>query len=331
MIKRILLALLTVFTLVSFLTVSSYAAENKIRMVETNLPDVIVEYRDSISESDIQSVKLGDETLPVSSVQKGKDAKTLSYILIDTSTSMRQAHLDSLKPSLVNYIKKAKGTAVLLTFGNGVQTLLKGNEKDDVIEKTIKDIKCNSNNTNFYDALNKVFDRAEKETGYDRKLVIVISDGADYEAGNSSQEEVIDRYKSHALPIYALCQDKTQKSSADGFGYIARSSGGDLVTFNPSNGANQFQSVNNKTDNTTLITLKSTKKKSAGSEQLQVNIDSERFSLDIPVKAKPDTKSPKVKSIEYDKGSKLFIPVEQLDMIGKFSGKDGAKPKLNKK
>lgn len=35
-------------------------------------------------------------------------------------------------------------------------------------------------------------------------------------------------------------------------------------------------------------------------------------------------------SIEYDKGSKLFIPVEQLDMIGKFSGKDGAKPKLNR-
>lgn len=35
-------------------------------------------------------------------------------------------------------------------------------------------------------------------------------------------------------------------------------------------------------------------------------------------------------SIEYAKGSKLFIPVEQLDMIGKLSGKDGVKPKLNR-
>ncbi|MBE5945333.1 MAG: transcription-repair coupling factor [Lachnospiraceae bacterium] len=35
-------------------------------------------------------------------------------------------------------------------------------------------------------------------------------------------------------------------------------------------------------------------------------------------------------SIEYAKGSKLFIPVEQLDMIGKLSGKEGAKPKLNR-
>lgn len=35
-------------------------------------------------------------------------------------------------------------------------------------------------------------------------------------------------------------------------------------------------------------------------------------------------------TIEYEKGSQLFIPVEQLDMIGKFSGKDGAKPKINK-
>ncbi len=35
-------------------------------------------------------------------------------------------------------------------------------------------------------------------------------------------------------------------------------------------------------------------------------------------------------SIEYAKGSKLFVPVEQLDVIGKLSGKDGMKPKLNK-
>lgn len=35
-------------------------------------------------------------------------------------------------------------------------------------------------------------------------------------------------------------------------------------------------------------------------------------------------------SIEYDKGSKLFVPVEQLDIIGRLSGKDGVKPKLNR-
>lgn len=35
-------------------------------------------------------------------------------------------------------------------------------------------------------------------------------------------------------------------------------------------------------------------------------------------------------SIEYAKGSKLFIPVEQLDKIGKLSGKESAKPKLNR-
>ncbi len=35
-------------------------------------------------------------------------------------------------------------------------------------------------------------------------------------------------------------------------------------------------------------------------------------------------------TIEYAKGSKLFIPVDQLDMIGKLSGKDGAKPKLSR-
>lgn len=35
-------------------------------------------------------------------------------------------------------------------------------------------------------------------------------------------------------------------------------------------------------------------------------------------------------SIEYAKGSKLFVPVEHLEVIGKLSEKDGAKPKLNR-
>jgi len=35
-------------------------------------------------------------------------------------------------------------------------------------------------------------------------------------------------------------------------------------------------------------------------------------------------------NIEYAGGGKLFIPVEQLSMIGKYAGKEAAKPKLNK-
>ena len=35
-------------------------------------------------------------------------------------------------------------------------------------------------------------------------------------------------------------------------------------------------------------------------------------------------------TIEYAGGSKLFVPVERLEVIGKLSGKDGAKRKLNK-
>ena len=35
-------------------------------------------------------------------------------------------------------------------------------------------------------------------------------------------------------------------------------------------------------------------------------------------------------NIDYADGGKLFIPVEQLEVIGKYAGKDAAKPKLNK-
>lgn len=47
-------------------------------------------------------------------------------------------------------------------------------------------------------------------------------------------------------------------------------------------------------------------------------------------KVKTDGRLKDYISVEYAKGSKLFVPVEQFAMIGKLSGKDGAKPKLNK-
>ncbi len=47
-------------------------------------------------------------------------------------------------------------------------------------------------------------------------------------------------------------------------------------------------------------------------------------------KVKTDGRLKDYISVEYAKGSKLFVPVEQFNMIGKLSGKDGAKPKLNR-
>ncbi|MCM1272280.1 MAG: transcription-repair coupling factor [Clostridium sp.] len=47
-------------------------------------------------------------------------------------------------------------------------------------------------------------------------------------------------------------------------------------------------------------------------------------------KVKTDGRLKDYISVEYAKGSKLFVPVEQFNMIGKLSGKDGVKPKLNR-
>ncbi|MGN1194421.1 MAG: FHA domain-containing protein, partial [Acutalibacteraceae bacterium] len=225
---------------------------------------------------------------------------------------------------------KKKDKLVLMTFGASVQTLLKGGESDAAIEEAFNSIKCNSGNTTFYTALNKVFTDSQKETDYERKFAVVVSDGADLDKGNSSQQEVVDNYESHRLPIYAMCQSRTEKSSGDGFGYIARISGGELVTFSSSDAESRFSTLKSYFENVTLFKLESSSKKSAGFQKLVFDLDGEEVSEDVEVMAKADNKAPTVKSIEFDKDTNSFKitfseEVDHADKISSFKVKKGDK------
>lgn len=324
--KKISAYFIFILLIILLLSPFTYAADAKIRMVNVQLPDVTAELSGKVLKSDVSSVSLGKEKLKVEETDYSKKTTKLVYMLVDISTSMSQSALNSLKPELIKYAKslsKKTDKFVLMTFGDSVTMLLKGGENNAEIESAINSIVCNSNNTSFYTALNKVFKDSEKESKYERKFAIVVSDGEDLDNGNSSQQEVIDNYKTHRLPVYAMCQSQASKSSSDGFGYIARSSGGELVNYSSSNASQGFSQLKGYFENVTVVNLISQSKKSAGLQDLAFNLRSNKITQEVLVKAKADKIAPKIKTIKYYEETNSFKitfseDVENADKLSSF-------------
>lgn len=339
-IKKIICIVLMFAVIFSFGCINSYAAQSAdIRQVNVNLPDVTFELEGSYSKDDIASIKLDNEKLKISDTYKAdKSNNKLIYLLVDISTSMSQSALDSLKPELNKFVSSLgdDDKLVLMTFGTKVTTVIKGTESKNKIINVINSLKCNSPGTTFYKALTKALDNSINQNNYDRKYAIVVSDGADYEKGNSSQEEVIDKLETNRLPIYGMCLASASQGNANGFGYISRESGGELVKFSKSDSKKKFQSLKKIINDVTIVKALSKNKKSVGNRVLSVKLNKEKNKTAeeiVFVKARNDKTKPEIKEISFDKETNSFIfkfseNVENADKISSYRIKKG-KNELN--
>ena len=320
------------------MSINAFAAKSvSIRQIDSSLPDVSFELEGEFDEDDIDSVKINNEKLTVKEAKRASSSdKKLVYYLIDTSTSMSQSALDAIKPSLISYADSLgdDDKLVLMTFGLKVKTVLKGGESESEVHNAINSIRCNSEGTTFYKALLKALNNSKDKKGYDRKYAIVVSDGADFEKGDSSQQEVVDKLETNRLPVYGLCLSTTDKSSADGFGYITRTSGGELVSFSSSDASYRFNDVENIINDVTIVKAKSKSKKSLGSCDFKVKAkkNSTNYTAEdkILANAKNDTSKPEVESISFDKDSNSFVinfseDVENADNLSSYTITKGNK------
>lgn len=333
-IKKFICMILLTAVILTLGCINSYAAQDTdIRQVNVNLPDVSFEIEGNYSKDDIVSVKLDNEKLKVSDSYKStKSNSKLVYLLVDISTSMPQSALDALKPELKKFVSSLESDdkLVLMTFGTKVETVTKGTDSKEKINKIIDSLKCNSPGTTFYKALTRAFDNSIKQNNYDRKYAIVVSDGADYEKGNSSQEEVVDKLETNRLPVYGMCLSSASSANANGFGYISRESGGELVKFSRSDAEKKFQSLKQIINNVTIVKALSKNKKSIGNKVLSVKLGDKTIEETVFIKAKNDKILPELKDISFDKDTNSFLfafceNVKNADKISSYSIKKGDK------
>lgn len=335
--KKVVTLILTIIILISCPTAVHAAQQPEFSGIYAYLPTFNFELRNvKKDECDSISAKLSGHKLKINNVSKYDDEKHTKHVimLVDVSTSMNQEKIDSLKPVISSYASsfKKEDKFELITFGDKVnEPLLKGGENKSEIQKKVNSIKCDSEGTTFYKALNEVFEKKTSNYGqYDRQYIIVISDGADFNKGSSSCEEVENNFRYHLIPVYGMCQYDTTKDAADGFNYICKLSGGKYYSFSNNNAEKQFENLIDYINDIVFVQAETDSNiLSGGEEAFAVTVGNRNTSMNLELlKSKKDEVSPQIEKIEYSKEKNAFVisfsePVKNADVLTSYEIKSG--------
>lgn len=323
--KKIINIVLSIFTLLQLILPVAVQGNEVLSVgrVSVAMPQIIAEIRGTgYAQNDITAT-LATDVLAVEEVEFYDSAThtTCAYVLVDLSTSMRRT-FELVKRNIVTYINSmgSNDKLVLITFGETeITTALSGDEeREDAIE-VVEALECNENGTLFYEALSQVYQQSTASVStFDREYVIAFSDGIDYQKGNTTFDEVLALYDSHALPLYAACSYNASQSASDQFGKIARASGGSIIM---NKNDHSFDELLNDTKDVTIIRLKAASNYADGMErQLSVKIGNSQVECNIPItRSLADEVPPTVEKLYYDADKNMFIISYSEPVLGAAS------------
>ncbi|MGN1123278.1 MAG: vWA domain-containing protein, partial [Eubacterium sp.] len=279
-------------------------------------PSVKVELY-NVKDFDSCSVNLSNEKLKIekSGMYDAQEDKSLVYLLIDLSSSMNPVRFESVKKALCNFVKDMpeQDSLVLITFGESVKTVLNGEETVKERVNAISSLKCNQNQTTFYEALKKVYnDSIVEDDTFDRRFAIVVSDGVDVQKGSATKKEVTALYNNQGLPLFSLCDSYNTASTVNDLGELSRSSGADIFLYADNDASTVVSNLYSYVyKNVALIEARANSNDSNGKKQmLSVTIDNQQYSKNVEVlKSSADKEAPSAQ-IEFDDSDYYTFTVE---------------------
>lgn len=288
--------------------------------ISVNMPEIRLELKGSGYKTESISATLDTEKLSVKKIETYNSNTCVSrvFLLVDLSTSMIGS-FDLVKENIISFIDSSgtNDSIVLITFGQSeVKTILNGNEDKNTAISTVKSLQCNENGTLFYEALSKAYQLVASDSDkFDREYAIAFSDGIDVQKGNTTFDEVIKQYKTHALPLYAACSNNSSKESADRFGELARSSGGEFSIIKSNN---DFDELLKRINDVTILEFEASNNYADGKEkQISIKLGSQHAEYIVPiVRSITDTTVPTVSDLHYDKEKDVFVISFSEKVIG---------------
>lgn len=206
-----------------------------IEQVYVNLPEVTV-YGSGWPAEELEAF-LGQEQL--SYIERTTFAQTgepiYYYILLDVSNSMPNAYFQAVKQSIVNFesLLNEQDRMALYTFGETVELRLAEEHTPEDTAAVMESVTNTDNRTLMFEAIRAASDRAG-QLGPEvckRKVILVISDGEDFNIGNTGVNEAQDCLRKSGIPAYAFALKDTARENINSFGEFARTSGGTLTVF----------------------------------------------------------------------------------------------------
>lgn len=308
MVKKIICFITLLTVLLAFpLTANAEDSDAVIGRAYVYKPIVNVELynvKDNVNDC---KVSLGNSELSVESYKKYNPNvhKSVVYLLIDKSVS--NDSFNTVKSSMCKFVNSLteKTELVYITFGNSVSKPVVykscNSKAKKEINKNISNIKCNESNSVLYDAMTKTYNLSVTENEkYDRRYVVVASNGNNDTSQNSTQSQTKSLYESHMLPVFSLCSSLVEYS--DNLNNLSTVSGGKIFKYKNNSNNNTVNNLNNYVNkNVLLIKSKSANNKlNSVRKTLSVELNGKAVrTLAVPIHSIRDDVAPKAK-IEFN-------------------------------
>ena len=317
---KVLKVLAAILVFVSVLTASfsAFAKNAAVEGVFVNKPSLTFVVKGNAKKDDIKNVKINDDEINISDAKKysAKNSKVAVYIAVDISGSMKNGNSDFIQPlknSLVSYVKTfgKDDKVALYSMGDKTNKLLKGSESTAKRESTIVALKSTNQNSYLCSSLKKIYEDASKDYGYDRRLVICISDGDDV-SKKVTYETIKSQYKSHSLPLYSLVLQSGSSNTEDvkAFKEVNDLSGGSYFEYNSGNAQVQFKKLEGKINNATVFSGEYANKSNAVDKEKEKNVfyfNNSTVEYISVASNNSDSSAPEISGdIKYDKEKKVF-------------------------
>lgn len=265
-----------------------------------------------------ESVKavLGGKSLSFGSIEPYNSGTTY-YFLLDVSGSMPSSTFDAVKASIKGFISSMSDAdaVVLITFGEGVKTVLNGGESRVDAAAAIDALKANDKITRFFDAVTTAVSIANANASNlpSRRVALLITDGKDVsDAGSTTQDEMKESLIAAGLPLYALGIG-SNKTYIDALGEFARSTGGYFASIDKKNCEETFSALRDRIASCYVMHLVADSNIIESSEQqliIKLECGGKEVSVSQNVKLNdwiPDNTAPYIAAISASNGNELVI------------------------
>lgn len=207
-----------------------------IEQVYLNLPEVFV-FGSGFEKTEEVEGYLGQKKLRWVSTRQFSETEEgiYFYILLDISDSIPNSYFEKIKKGIINLQMKLneRDKIILFTFGEDVKLLADGTQTQEQLEKILGQTENRDQRTLLFEGIGRVAQVASKVQPDEckRRVLVVISDGEDIAVGQKMSQEALTELKEDGIPAYALCIQDTGRNNINSFGEFARTSGGNIETF----------------------------------------------------------------------------------------------------
>ena len=226
-----------IFILTGVISFTALAAPGgfRIEQAQAEMPYIhtwLIADEGDFTDADI-SARLGSNPLTLTELRPFDPSidSTAYYFIVDCSSSITTAHMNSIKSVLVEFAENmgSNDTMTLITFGVEVAIPLNRETDIEIINEAVSALIANQRGTLFFEGLAKAQELAGRGSyALERKIAFVFSDSDDYAVGSHTRDEVNRLVETGNLPFYALGFDNGSKDGLDYFGELARASGGEI-------------------------------------------------------------------------------------------------------